>query len=124
MTAWINRFGSSLRSVFDQNHKDSGGDPDLSRRTMLTGVAAVIACGIVATALPTPAAAQIEFRFGDDDDDDDHSRRRSRDDHSRRRSRDNHSRRRSRDHGRRRSRRENRDWNEDCFPTPFGWMCL
>ena len=112
---------------------------DPSRRAMLTGVAAALACGAAATLFPTPAGAQVGYgddeddhsrrRSRRDDDDDDgggngHGRRRSSRDHSRRRSRRDHSRGRSRGHGRRRSRREYRDWNEECFLTPFGWVCF
>jgi hypothetical protein len=130
MKVWVDRVGSSLRSMLDGRDEAAGSSPDLSRRAMLTGVAAVVVCGVAATTVPTPAGAQVEFHFGDDDDHsrrrsmDSHSRRRSMDEHSRRRSRAAHSRRRSMDHGRRRSRREFRDWNENCFPTPFGWMCM
>jgi len=130
MNAWV-RFGCMLSGRPESSEEG----PDLSRRMMLTGAVAAVACGLAVAALPTPVAAQIEFHFDDDDYDsrdfhgrrrsyDAHSRRRSRDEHSRRRSRDSHSRRRSRDHGRRRSRREYEDWNEDCFPTPIGWVCL
>jgi hypothetical protein len=121
MNAWVNTVGS----LFGGKSQDAGRGPDLSRRALLTGAVAAVACGLVVTALPGPAAAQIEFHFGDDDFDsrDFHRRRRSRDAHGRRRSRDRHSRRRSRDHGRRRSRQQFRDWNDDCFPTPFGWIC-
>ena len=131
MNIWVNRFGSLL----GKKSQDTDEGPDLSRRMMLTGTLAAVACGLVVMALPAPAAAQLEFHFDNDDYDsrdfhgrrrsyDSHGRRRSRDDHSRRRSRDGHSRRRSGDHGRRRSSREYRDWNEDCFPTPVGWVCL
>ena len=131
MSGWVNRVGS----LFVRKPQETDEGPDLSRRMMLTGAVAAVACGLVVMTLPGPAAAQIEFHFDDDDYDsrdfhgrrrshNAHSRRRSRDDHSRRRSRDSHGRRRSHDHGRRRSRREYESWNEDCFPTPIGWVCL
>jgi hypothetical protein len=122
MNGWVNRVGS----LFGGKSPGQDEGPDISRRSLLTGAVAVVACGLVVTALPAPAAAQIEFHFGDDDDYDTrdfHRRNRSRRAHSRRRSRDNHSRRRSRGHGRRRSRGEFRDWNDNCFPTPLGWIC-
>jgi len=147
MNGWLGRVGLPLGSLREKALAAENGAPDLSRRLVLTGAGAV-ACAAVFAALPSPAAAQIEFRFGDDDDhsrwrsendhsrrrsEDDHSRRRSEDNHSRRRSFDNHGRRRSRDmhsrrrssgHGRRRSRAQFRDWNEDCVLTPFGWICF
>lgn len=133
INAWIDRVGSAFGSVREKEEEND--QPDLSRRKVFTGVAALAAGALLVTTLPGPAAAQIEFHIGpdddddddwdrDDDDDDDHGRRRSRNDHGRRRSRDRHSRRRSRDHGRRRSRREFENWNDDCVPTPFGWFCF
>ena len=123
MNGWVGRFGA----MFGRESRNLDDGPDLSRRAMLTGVAAAAAAVLVVTALPAPAAAQIEFHFGDDDDDYDsrdfHRRSRSRRAHSRRRSRDDHSRRRSSGHGRRRSRAEYRDWRDDCFLMPFGWIC-
>jgi hypothetical protein len=111
LKALVERSGSALAVLYSEPaQSERGFDP--SRRALLTGVAAAVALGAAATLLPTPASAQ----YGNDDDDDDgHGRRRSRRDHGRRR---------SRRHGRRRSRREYRDWNEECFPTPLGWVCF
>lgn len=123
------RVWRSLTTTLSIAAPDSTVEPDLSRRLILTGVAAV-ACTAVVSALPSPAAAQgIEFYFGGGHSRlrsyDYHSRRRSyEDEHSRRRSRRDHSRRRSSSHGRERSRREYRGWNEDCVMTPFGWVCF
>jgi hypothetical protein len=99
---------------------------------VLTGAVAAIACGgLLVAGISTPAAAaevaveEGEIILAQ------HGRRRSRnnhndhhDGHGRRRSRNQHSRRRSGDHGRRRSRREFRDWNENCFVSPLGWICF
>jgi hypothetical protein len=95
------------------------------------GLGAAVAVGTVAAVMPLPARAEELLEPAGFNDHsrrrsrDRHSRRRSYDDsHSRRRSRNAHSRRRSRGHGRVRSRREFRDWNEECYPTPFGWFCI
>ena len=128
----VGRAWQWLASAFDSAPPARTEGPDLSRRLLLTGVAAV-ACTAVVAGLPSPAAAGggpgVEFYFGGG-----HSRSRSQfnhdrrrsyfDAHSRRRSRDSHSRDRSRGHGRRRSRSEYRDWNDDCALTPFGWFCF
>jgi hypothetical protein len=130
LKTWTNRAAPSFAASSSEDAFE------LSRRAMLGGLAAAVACGAVATMFPSPAGAQDGEDYNDehsrrrsrrnDDDDDDggHSRRRSLRDHSRRRSRRDHGRRRSRGHGRRRSRREYRDWNEECFLTPFGWVCF
>jgi hypothetical protein len=111
----VDRTRSWSRSLFSRKPELSDDEPDATRRLMLTGVAAAVAVGVLATALPTPALAGGRYDDDDDDDDDDHGRRRSRD-HGRRRSRREHWRRRSGDHGRRRSRRMRRDYDEDrCY---------
>ena len=140
--AWSNRVRPSLGSIFGGRVSAPEDAFDPSRRAMLSGLAAAVACGAVVTMFPSPAGAQdgdYDPRDGDydnddhsrrrsrrnnDDDDDGHGRRRSSDDHGRRRSRRDHGRGRSRGHGRRRSRREYRDWNDECFPTAFGWVCF
>ena len=88
--------------LFDRTPRAERQEPDLTRRWVLSGAAAVLACGLVA-GLPTPAEA------------DSHGRRRSRR-HGRRRSRDDHGRRRSRRHGRRRSRDMRDDYDDErCY---------
>jgi hypothetical protein len=105
---------------------------------VLTGAVAAVACGgLLVAGLSTPATAAEAAVDEGDIILADHGRRRSRryqhdhyddhhdhDGHSRRRSRRQHSRHRSEDHGRRRSRREYRDWNENCFVSPLGWICF
>jgi Ni/Co efflux regulator RcnB len=134
--SWVNRLSSLLGG--DSNDADAG--PDMSRRMVLTGAVAAIACGgLLVAGISTPsAAAEVAVDEGeiiladhgrrrsrhghnnhyDHDDHDDHDR------HGRRRSRNQHSRHRSGDHGRRRSRREYNDWNENCFQSPVGWICF
>ena len=124
--SWVNCIGSLLGG--DSKEMDAG--PDLSRRMMLTGAVAAIACGgLLVAGISTPAtAAEVAVDEGElilaehgrrrsrggnndhNDDNDGHSRRRSHnnDDHD-----DGHSRWRSRHnddhddgHSRRRSRRQ------------------
>ena len=93
---------SSLWQVSGTRRVDE--EPDLTRRLLLTGVAAVVATGVIAVTVPSTAEAGRR-----------HRRRRSEDRHSRRRSdRDRHRRDRSDRyrHGRRRS---GDGWNTDCF---------
>lgn len=131
---WVNRIGSLLGG----DSKDADAGPDMSRRMVLTGAVAAVACGglLVAGISSPAAAAEVALDEGDIILAD-HGRRRSRydmhdhyndhhdhDGHSRRRSRRQHSRHRSEDHGRRRSRREYHDWNENCFVSPLGWICF
>jgi hypothetical protein len=132
---WVNRLGSLLGG----DSKDADAGPDMSRRMVLTGAVAAIACGgLLVAGISTPAAAAEVAVDEGDIILADHGRRRSRhrmhdhysdnhndyEDHGRRRSRHQHSRYRSEDHGRRRSRREYRDWNENCFVSPLGWVCF
>jgi hypothetical protein len=125
--AW--KFVTSAFAPIPTKHSDQ---PDMSRRLVLAGAAAV-ACTAAFSLAPSPVSAQPRpdeyFFFGGGHSRDrsrwHHDRRRSyMDSHSRRRSRDAHSRDRSRGHGRNRSRREYRDWNENCFLSPFGWFCF
>jgi len=128
MNGWFGRIGLPLGSRSVDLSKAADDAPDLSRRFLLTGAAAVACAAVVA--LPGPASAQgVQFYFGGGhgrrESTFSHNRERSRwDSHSRRRSREMHSRRRSEDHGRRRSRQQFRDWNEDCILTPVGWFCF
>jgi hypothetical protein len=101
-----------VSSVFEPNLQRHDNEVDATRRLVLTGAVAAVAAGLLVAGLPSTAEAQ-------------HSRRRSRRRrHSRRRSERDHSRRRSSGHGRRRSRWDREDWNENCFFTPFGWICV
>lgn len=132
MNSWVNRLGSLLGG--DSSDADAG--PDLSRRMVLTGAVAAIACGgLLVAGISTPAAAaevavdegvlaQHGRRRSRNNHNDHHDDHHDHDGHSRRRSRNQHSRHRSEDHGRRRSRREYRDWNENCFVSPLGWICF